>query len=216
MIVKVTGFDIYQFMADDVKDSWLKFLNPESLKQNLIRTSLYLTCWEMLKQSVVDQPRDFFSMGWTDDGKQGVSPTYQAEILTLAKDPLIASALWFRKSDAISDDDISMLRKLRDHRNEIAHELPNFLGTIDAEVNMEFFNNIYYLVQKIDKWWIQEFEITTNPEFDNRQFTQEELDAVQSARMIFMRLLIQVANGKEDDIRSLYEEMKKVAESKGK
>ena len=199
-------------MPNDAKDSWLKFLDPESLKRNLIRGSLYLTCYEMLKESVVEQPRAFICMGLTDDTKDEVCAEYKADVLTLAKDPLIASALWFRERGAISDDDVSMLRRLRDHRNQIAHELLRFLATVEAEVKMEFFDEIYYLVQKIDKWWIQEIEIPANSEYDNRHFTEEELDGVKSMRMFFMPLLIQLANGKEDNIRALYEEMRKARE----
>src|SRR5882724_1228787 len=154
-------------------ESWLKFLNPDSLKQNLIRSSLYLTCWEMLKQSVMEQARDFYTHQWKN-GEPVPGPKYKTEILSLCKkDPLIASALWFRKQDAISDDDIVLLRGLRAHRNEIAHELPKFLSTAENNVAMDFFDGIFYLVQKIDKWWIREIEIPTNPEFARQTFTKE-------------------------------------------
>jgi len=200
-------------MSNDAKESWLKFLNPDSLKLNLIRASLYLTCWEMLKESVVDQPRGFFCMGLME-GEETISPEYAAEVLALAKDPLIASALWFRKMEAISDDDIALLRKLRSHRNEVAHRLPEFLASVKAEVKLEFFKEIFFLVQKIDKWWIQEIEIPINPEYDDRQLTQEDLDGVKSMRMVFMALLIEMANGQEDSIRRYYEEIKKAFEAK--
>jgi hypothetical protein len=202
-------------MSNDANDSWLKFLNPDSLKQNLIRASLYLTCWEMLKQCLVDQVHDFYSNGWKD-GKSIMSPNYEIKVLNLdKKDRLIASALWFKNQGALSDAEIATLRNLRGHRNEIAHELPKFLGTLNAEVKMEYFEEIYSFVEKLDKWWIQNIEIATNPDLENLEFTDQELDGVQSMRMVMMRLLIQLANGKEEDIRWIYEEMKK-AGIKGK
>ncbi len=98
-----------------------------------------------------------------------------------------------------------MLRVLRTHRNEIAHELPKFLGDTKFDVQLEFLSGIFHIVQKIDKWWIQNIEIPTNPDFDDRELTQEELDGVSSARMIFMNLLISVANGNETQLQQIYE-----------
>jgi hypothetical protein len=195
-------------MSDDTTENWLKFLNPESLKQNLIRASIYLTCWEMLKECLLDQPRGFFSHEFRD-GKWIVDSNYKTKVLSLENDPLIASATWFRDQKALSDEDIALLLILRTHRNEIAHELPKILGTVESDVRLDFLNGVYYLTEKADKWWIQNIEIPTNPEFDNREFSEEELNGVKSSRMISMSLLIAVANGQEDQLRWLYEEMKK-------
>jgi len=200
-------------MSDNASENWLKLLNPESLKESLIHCSLYLTCWEMLKNSVVNHPRDFFTNTW-EDGKAIPDPKYKKEVLALDDDPLIASALWFRKYDAISDDDIILLKGFRAHRNEIAHELPKFLGDTELNVQREFFNGMLYLVTKIDKWWIQNFEIPLNPNLDDRVLSKEELDGVQSMNMILMNLLIAVADGKEDQLRWLYSEMKKNVEAR--
>lgn len=199
-------------MSDNTSDHWLKFLNPESLKGNLIRCSIFLTCWEMLKNSVINHPRDFFTDTW-EDGKAIPDSKYKEEVLALDADPLIASALWFRNNNAISDDDIVLLRGFRMHRNEIAHELPKFLGDANSNVQHEFFVGMHYLVAKIDKWWIQNFEIPINPDFDNRELSKQELDGVQSMNMIMMNLLIAVADGKEDQLRWLYTEMKKKIET---
>jgi hypothetical protein len=172
-------------MSHDTTESWLKFLNPESLKQNLIRASIYLTCWEMLKECLVDQPRSFFSHEFRD-GKWIEDSNYKTKVLSLDSDPLIASALWFRDQKALSDEDIALLRSLRTHRNEIAHELPIFLGRAEANVRLEFLNGVYHLTDKTDKWWIQNIEIPTNPDFDSREFTEEELNGVKSMRMILI------------------------------
>lgn len=119
-----------------------------------------------------------------------------------------ASALWFEKMGAISNDDIELLLKLREHRNLIAHELPKVLSTVELDVNLEYFDRILYLVHKIDKWWIREIDIPTNPDFDDRIFTQAELDGVQSSRMIVMGLFVAMAKGHEAELRLLYESVK--------
>jgi hypothetical protein len=195
-------------MSGDTTDSWLKFLNPESLTRNLTRAAIFITCWEMLKESVLDQPRDFFTHEWQDD--EGIpSPTYKIDVLSLNRDPLIASALWFRDQQAITDDDIQMLRVLRTHRNDIAHELPKFLGTKEFDVQLDLLNSMFHLVEKIDKWWIQNIEIPTNPDFDDQELSQEVLDGVKSMRMVFMNLLVCVANGDQTHLQQIYEGFKK-------
>jgi hypothetical protein len=199
-------------MSNDTSENWLKFLNPESLKGNLIRSSIYLTCWEMLKNSIIDHPRGFYTNGFKD-GNAILDKEYKKKVLALNDDPLIASALWFQNQGAISDDDIILLTGFRLHRNEIAHELPKFLGDTKSNVQQEFFNGMLYLVTKIDKWWIQNFEIPVSPEIDSRDLSEEQLDGVQSMTMVMMNLLIAVADGKEDQLRWLYTEIKKNIEA---
>jgi hypothetical protein len=195
-------------MSHVTTENWRKFLNPESLKQNLIRASIYLTCWEILKECLLDQPRGFFLHEFRD-GKWIADLNYKTKVLSLDNDPLIASAVWFRYQKAFSNEDIALLLILRTHRNEIAHELPKILGTMESDVRLDFLNGVYYLTEKADKWWIQNIEIPTNSDLDNHKLTQEELNGVKSSRMISMSLLIAVANGQEDQLRWLYEEMKK-------
>jgi hypothetical protein len=205
--------NIDRTMSEDTTDSWLKFLNPESLTQNLTRAAIFITCWEMLKEAVLEQPRDFFTHEWRD-GEGIPSPTYKTDVLSLSRDPLIASALWFRDQHAITDDDIQLLRVLRTHRNDIAHELPKFLGSKEFDVQLDLLNGILQLVEKIDKWWIQNIEIPTNPDFDGRELTQEVLDGVTSMRMVFINLLVSVANGDPTHLQQIYEGFKKHIEEK--
>jgi hypothetical protein len=171
--------------AQDTTASWLKLLNPDSLKKSLIQTSLYITCWEMLKEAIIDQPRGFYSHEWKD-GDMVPSPRYATEVLSLDRNVLMASAVWFKERDAISDSDIQTIRDLRSHRNEIAHELPKFIASTDSNVQLNFLNAILYLTQKIDKWWIQNIEIPTNPDFDGRQLSEQDLNEVSSMRMMFL------------------------------
>jgi hypothetical protein len=167
----------------------------------------------MLKNSVVDHPRGFYTNGFKN-GKAILDQKYKKEVLALNDDPLIASALWFQNRGAISNDDIIMLTGFRSHRNEIAHELPKFLGDTKSNVQPEFFNGMLYLVTKIDKWWIQNFEIPVSPEIDSRDLSEEQLDGVQSMAMVMMNLLVAVADGKEDQPRIVYMEMKNNIEAK--
>jgi len=46
--------------------SWERFLNPDSLKTNLILSSLFITIFEMLKDSIISPIKDFYTDGFKD------------------------------------------------------------------------------------------------------------------------------------------------------
>ena len=51
-------------MDEKIKQSWERFLNPDSLRANLVTGSLYITAFEMLKDSIIERIRDFYSTGF--------------------------------------------------------------------------------------------------------------------------------------------------------
>ena len=108
-------------------DSWAKFLNPEILKSNLIAASLFLAAFEMLRSSVISPIRDFFSCGFDQNGPI-VDPKYETKVLSLDKSPLRASLLWLKDMDVISLDDMLIVDRIREHRNQLAHELMKFVA----------------------------------------------------------------------------------------
>lgn len=50
-------------MDENIQKSWERFLNPESLKENLVISSLYITSFEILKDSIISKIKDFFIEG---------------------------------------------------------------------------------------------------------------------------------------------------------
>ena len=55
----------------DTNRDWEKLLDPDVLKANLVRASLYLASYELLKSAVIENPRGFINMGHTDPGADG-------------------------------------------------------------------------------------------------------------------------------------------------
>jgi hypothetical protein len=181
---------------DLVYRSWAKFLNPESLRGNLIAASIFLTAYELLRTSVIDRIRDFFTYEFNEH--EGVaSEDYKDKILSLDKSPLRASLLWLKKMTAIDDTDIELVDKIRKHRNELAHNLPKFIATADAEINIDLLGSIYVLLTKIDRWWIKEIHIPTNPDFDGQEVADDE---IQSGVMLCMQMMISIATDENASI----------------
>ncbi|MCK4376093.1 MAG: hypothetical protein KAX19_12215 [Candidatus Brocadiae bacterium] len=189
--------------------SWDKFLNAQTLRQTLVAASVFLTAYEMLKDALIDHLRGFYSHTWSADGEWEISPEYREKVLSLDKKEMVACAKWFRQGGALDDDDLLLLKEVADHRNVVAHELPSILGSIEKDVSLLHLRCIYALTSKIDKWWIREIEVPTNPDFDDASPTDEQLDKSFSIRMLTMSLLIQVAEGDDSALVGLYKEWKR-------
>lgn len=186
-----------------------EFLNPDLLKQHLQAGGIYLAAYEMFKSSLVGRPRDFYLIGM-ENGKEIISPDYQAEVRSLDRKYVYrASALWWQKQGVLTDKDVDLTASIREHRDEIAHNIPRFLGTSDGIIRLDLLEEMYTLLSKIDQWWIREVEISSISDFDNRDLTQEELDGVMSGNMAFLSLIIPIASGNDSLLRSLYEEWEK-------
>ncbi|MBW4460991.1 MAG: hypothetical protein KME47_12255 [Nodosilinea sp. WJT8-NPBG4] len=176
-------------LEDQAYRSWAKFLNPESLRGNLIAASIFLTAYELLRTSIIDRIRDFFTYEFNEHGGV-VSEDYRSKVLSLDKSPLRASLLWLKEISAICDTDIELIDRIRKHRNELAHDLPKFIVNSDAEINIDLLESIYELLTKIDRWWIKEVEIPTNPEFDGQEVADDD---IQSGVMLCMQMMLRIA-----------------------
>lgn len=185
--------------------SWEKFLNPDFLKQNLLQGGLYLAAFEMLKGSLVGRPRDFFCFEVIDGeiSTSQATPEYAKKVLSLHAHPYTASVLWWRNQGAISDKEVELLRYIREHRDQIAHNMPKMIGTIEHSINLDLLNAIEAILAKIDNWWIQNVEAGTDPEAFER-FNQEDLDAATSMNSFFLSMMIRMVSGDDNHFRSIY------------
>ncbi|TAE53152.1 MAG: hypothetical protein EAZ87_24045 [Nostocales cyanobacterium] len=180
-----------------VFDSWAKFLNPQSLRSNLIAASIFLAAYETLCTSAIDRIRNFFAYDFDENGLGIESEDYKKKVLSLDKIRLRASLLWLKEMSAISDADIILVDEIRRHRNKLAHELPRFLTDADAEININFLVDIYELVTKIDRWWIREVDIPTNSDFDGQNIADSD---IKSGSMIFIQMMLKIATGEDSSV----------------
>lgn len=185
----------------EVVEGWAKFLNPLTLRSNLLTASIFLSAWESLTQSIVDQLQGFYCTGFDPNGLT-YSDSYRENVLSRHKEKLTASLLWFQESGAIDQADIELVDRIRIHRNEIAHELWKFMATAKHNVDIQLIVGMCGLVAKIDRWWIRNIELDVNPDFDDLDKSAIPDDQIQSGRMIFLEMMIRVAAA-EDDASSM-------------
>lgn len=190
---------------DRATRGWAKFLNQEVLRSNLIAASIFLAAYEMLRTSIIDRIRSFFSHEFRD-GKWLANEDYATGCLALHKSPLRASLLWLKQMSAIDDADIARVDRIREHRNDLANDLPRFLGTADAEVNIQLLADIYELVAKIDRWWIRQIDLDADPDNNGREIADED---ITSGKMLFIQMMLRIATG--EDSGEFWEEFQKHA-----
>ena len=65
-------------------DRWEKFLDPDLVRPSLFLATMFITAFEILKDSVVDRIRDFHTNGFDETGPT-VAPDYQLKVASRNK-----------------------------------------------------------------------------------------------------------------------------------
>ncbi|MCB2193685.1 MAG: hypothetical protein KQI62_19070 [Deltaproteobacteria bacterium] len=195
-------------MEEKVKQAWENFLDPAKLRASLIVSSLFITSYEILKETIISRPRDLFTNGFDENG-DSTDPKYNQVVLSLNKSPIYASLEWLKEMGAINENDISIFTKIKSLRNEIAHEMPEiiFKGTTTNPISL--FTNLIELIDKIEGWWIREVEIPTDPDLFDQEIDYEK---IVPGKIMTMRLLLDIALGSEKESEFYYNEFLKHAE----
>ena len=179
----------------DAHDSWEKFLNPKVLKGNLISISIFIAAYEMFKDAVIEKPEVFFSNGFDQNGLI-MDEKYKTDVLSLSKNKLYASLLWFKEMEAINQSDIDAFDSIRKHRNEVAHELMDFLANSKRNFNASIFKELINLLKKIETWWFINFEAGINPDILPEGTDPSE---VASGPIWSLQLMLDIALGNEPE-----------------
>lgn len=187
-------------------DKWLKFLDPENLKGNLMFSSLYIASFEAFKDYVVDEVKFFFTDGF-ENGEFTFSKKYNTKVKTLDKSLLKASLLWLKDLEAIDKKDIDTYDELRRYRNKLSHELLTLLFEGLPQELPEKFAQLIALRVKIEKWWFLNIEIPTNPDFELNTEVKEE--GIVTFSQIFNQLIFDMLSGDEKRASYYQNEFKK-------
>lgn len=189
---------------DKAVRGWAKFLNPATLRGNLIAASIFIAAYQTFRANVVDRLQGFFTNGFDASGPI-IDLEYKSKVLSLDKSPLRATLLWLKGMSAIDDADVANADRVREHRNALAHKLQDFLLAANSEIDLGLLEILCKLVAKIDRWWIREVEMTTNPDLEDQQDVADE--DITSGTMFFLSLMLRIAVG--DDSAAYWEDFRK-------
>ncbi len=172
-------------------DHWERFLDPEVIAPSLFLATMFITTFEILKNSVVERIRGFYSIGF-NEGKQLVVPKYQREVISRNKSVLYASLAWLQEHEAIDEKDLETFERLKKIRNQLAHQLfESVTGQAESEHEAQF-PVLVELLRKIEVWWVINLEIPTNPDYAGQEIDEE---GIVPGSILSLQMLIQVASG---------------------
>lgn len=173
----------YQKFLKDIK----KITTPDFIKRNLISASLILVAYELMKYSVVNRAKDFFT-----------SSNFRNQIKDLRKNlpkkrckhDLLVYALWYQKNNVLSVRDFKNIIKIWEYRNDVAHELLKYTIDSDFELDIKKLFQLRDIIEKVDIWWWREVEIPGNPAFDNVDVKDTD---IKSGQITILNHLISTA-----------------------
>jgi hypothetical protein len=179
------------------QEKWRTFLTPDILKTNIILASIYITAFEILKDSIVSRVQEFYKFTFLKSEDQNIknNPKYQNDVIKKDRSLVYASLMCLKELNAINDNDMVLFRSIRELRNFIAHEFPKILTDGLPTNFMERFNDIQGLLNKVEKWWIANFELPANPDFEGKNIDEKD---IIPGRIVSLKILIDVAFGSEE------------------
>lgn len=178
-----------------ITKQWEQFLSPEIMLEKLISASLYITAFELLKESIVGRIRSFYMVEF-DENDELSDQEYKAKVLTkdTKRRPLDASINWLIENGAIDEEDRQIFEKITKTRNSLAHRLPSMVLEDQDFQHPERFFELLTLLRKIEIWWVVNIDIPTNPDFDGREI--EEKDIVPGSVLI-IQMMLEIISGNE-------------------
>ncbi len=172
-------------------DRWERFLDPEVIQPSLFLATMFITTFEILKDSIVDRVREFYS---TECGVNGPTegPSYLQEVASRNKSALYASLDWLREHGAVDAADLESFEHLKKTRNLLAHKLFAVVtGQAESDHSTQF-PVLVTLLRKVEVWWVVNVEIPINPDFADQDI--DEAGIVPGA-VLSLQMLIEVASG---------------------
>lgn len=181
----------------EVDQQWRNIFDKDILKDSVHVIAMYITIYELLEDTLVTKPKDFYTVIEYDEHakreyEEHVLSLYNKNacpgISTKNKD-LIASLVWFRNNGAIDDNDIHVFADSRNLRNELTHQMLHAIAEGGEKIIKQLVL-LYNLFCKIERWWILEIEIPISGEFDSEKEIQE--DKVMSGNMVILSAILDI------------------------
>jgi len=175
-------------------EQWEQLLTPAVMQERLISVSLYITAFELLKDSIIDRIRSLYMIGIDENGMV-IDDKYEKVVLSRNKNPLQASLDWLTENQVIDADDIESFERIRTTRNLLAHELPAMVMGAKNLKHTERFQELVALLKKIEVWWVVNMEIPTNPDFDGQEIDEE---GIVPGPVLMIQMMLEVLSGNEE------------------
>lgn len=197
----------------DISQQWKNIFDKDILRGSVNIIALYITVYELLEDTIISKPKDFYTVVEFDDRAQ---QQYEQEVLALYRKEacprlntknkaLITSLLWFKRNGAIDDHDIQIFTESRKLRNKITHEM---YATIveGGSVIVEQFALLYCLFCKIERWWVLEIEVPMTDEIPAD--AEIDVNGVMSGNMVVLNVIMDILmNDRNSNFKAVCESL---------
>ncbi|WP_246792996.1 hypothetical protein [Burkholderia perseverans] len=202
--------NLTEFTTMPANEQWEQLLTPAVMQEKLISASLYITAFELLRESIIGRIRDFFNIEniGLEPGTYQLSEEYRTKVLARNKSTLYASLDWLIEHDAIDLGDLETFERIKSIRNKLAHELPSIVMGTETFDHVEIFQDLITILRKIGIWWVVNVEIPANPDFDGREIDETE---IVPGPVLMLQMMLEVLSGNED----LLEHYRKIEAASG-
>ncbi|MET4429058.1 hypothetical protein [Mycolicibacterium sp. 624] len=133
-------------------------LRPDIIRGTLAFAGLYQVTHEMLKHAVLDKVREFFCLDLNLDGSCSMTAEeqerYRRHVLLLAPNRFRASLLWLVQNNAITQIQADRLDSIRDHRDDLVHELVKYIVDPDADPDVGLLVDAIATLTDLHRFWI--------------------------------------------------------------
>jgi hypothetical protein len=218
-------------IRENQEADWGKY-SQETMKENLIRASIFITIFEYFKNVIIQNLREVYTdFGLpraeydqnkitktshkfneetfnSKDFKKDISPIsskssiisikekyYDNKPLSDTSPNLKNTLLWLLDAEAITPEDIEIVRHSEAQRNLIAHELPSILTQKNKSIDMNLLEKLIKVLEKADKWHVANYDAAIiYPKID---FTNK-INDITPGSIIFISILINVIMGEID------------------
>lgn len=174
-------------LPDDYEARLQAKLAPERIRATLSFAGLILIVYEMVKQAVVNDVREFYCCGFDESGMLYDEEGYSRDVRSLDRSQFRASAKWLVKSGAITNEQVEVLERLYVHRKDVAHELAKYLIDVDHEPDADLFIQALEVLRDIRRFWTQ-IEIDIGTFEDHGDVT---VDDVQPLSLLALGMFIE-------------------------
>jgi hypothetical protein len=144
-------------------------LDGDQLARSLAYAGYVLLAFELTKGLIVKPIKWFYYRATFGPGMPFKS--YEEDVLSRHKNEFEACLLYLRDfMDAIDADDFVAIQGLREHRNELAHDLPAKLLTLDISKNQDLLDAAHRALFKLSNYRTY-IEIGHEPELKGIDWT---------------------------------------------
>ena len=139
----------------------VKKLHGDERHKNLLLASTLLGVFELLKSTVILAPTNVIAPDTAGGrlvlsafvkGKFRPAPSYKTRVMKGDRDAYRAAGRWLGEVECLTTEESTTLLAIRDHRNDVAHELASYLIDPSRQINTLAIVDSHHLLTKVGRW----------------------------------------------------------------